>query len=65
MASDRKVFLEGIAKDKAEIAKSYKDIDACLVEVKRREDALKSDREKLEKEKLTYKNDIIKSFDRK
>ena len=65
MANDRKVFLEGIAKDKAEIAKSYKDIEASLVEVKRREDVLKSDREKLEKEKLSYKNDIIKSFDKR
>jgi restriction endonuclease S subunit len=65
MANDRKVFLESIAKDKAEIAKSYKDIEASLVEVKRREDVLKSDREKLEKEKLSFKNDIIKSFDRK
>lgn len=65
IAKERKTFLEWVSKEKAEITKSYKDIEASLTEVKRREDALKADREKLEKEKLSYKNDIIKSFDRK
>jgi len=64
MAAEKKSHLEWVAKQKAEIEKSYKDITASLIEVKRREDAAEEKSKKLDEDRKTYKQEIIKEMDK-
>ncbi len=64
MTADKKACLEWVANEKVEIAKARKDIDASLIEVKRREDAADAKSKKLDEDRATYKAEIIKEMDK-
>ena len=60
-----KATAEKCGQEKREAVAAMKNLQSSIDAVRDAEAKLKEDRKALEAEKLTYKNDIIKSFDRK
>ena len=64
MVAERKTCSEWVVKEKIEVAKERKDIDASLLEVERRENATEAKSKKLDEDRKTYKEAIIKEMDK-